>query len=543
MPPKYTTRSYIRNPAAYAAAVKRNKFSGSGAYYKAKPRVRATAKPRSRPVRSSPKPRMNFGQKVGAAAGNIAYNAIKKLTGFGDYKESGRPLNMGGSVPQFSNSGSVSQAGSIRVQHREYIQDIQGSVGFNIQSFILNPGLNDTFPWLNALAANFEQYRICGMAFCYKATCATAVASTNTALGTVIMATQYNANASPFQNKQQMENYQFAQSGVPFNDICHYIECAKSQTSVSNLYVRTGSVPPNQDARLYDMGVFYLATVGMQASSTVGELWCTYDIELLKPRIITGSGGNVVLTDKFTLGTTPTSTAWLGVGAELLPTDSSNIGGVITPSASTNLDTYTFPPEISSGTYMLVYRCLGVTTTLTNTIAITVGANLVPGPNLWSNGSSFMQPAAGVSTQSQYAIGIVRFVGSIPGQNFIRFTAGTLPASVVNADFMVTQINPTQLALVSDMSESKYSDSQIEKLVESYLAKKIKGYSLEAVAENVNNIDRTLGLPEVQPEPDPDPPLESKKQPKLKAGLSLEDDDGIAITPPPSKKALPRRAA
>ena len=49
--------------------------------------------------------------------------------------------------------------------------------------------------------------------------------------------------------------------------------------------MRNSAVPANADARLYDLGTFSIATVGMQADSGVaGELWCTFEVELLKPK-------------------------------------------------------------------------------------------------------------------------------------------------------------------------------------------------------------------------------------------------------------------
>jgi hypothetical protein len=33
------------------------------------------------------------------------------------------------------------------------------------------------------------------------------------------------------------------------------------------------------------LGNFQIATVGMQAAAVIGELWCTYDVELIKPKL------------------------------------------------------------------------------------------------------------------------------------------------------------------------------------------------------------------------------------------------------------------
>lgn len=64
----------------------------------------------------------------------------------------------------------------------------------------------------------------------------------------------------------------------------HAIECERSQTTLSEQYIRFGAVPAGADPRFYDLGRFSIATVGMQAASVnIGELWVSYDIEFLKP--------------------------------------------------------------------------------------------------------------------------------------------------------------------------------------------------------------------------------------------------------------------
>ena len=176
------------------------------------------------------------------------------------------------------------------IVHREFIQDIVGSTGFNIQSFRINPGFLKTFPWLSSIAENYEQYVIQGMIFEFKTTCANAVASTNTALGTVVMATQYNSLSPNFTSKQQMENYEFSQSSTPSQSILHPIECDPSQTQCGGIFNVTDQVLDNTgDIRLYDVGRFSIATVGMQAAATIGELWVSYKICFLKPKLVSTS--------------------------------------------------------------------------------------------------------------------------------------------------------------------------------------------------------------------------------------------------------------
>jgi hypothetical protein len=156
---------------------------------------------------------------------------------------------------------------------------------FAVQRFNLNPLNPALFPWLSTVAQNFEQYRILGCIVEFKTNSATAVASTNTALGSVIIATQYNALDRAFTNKQQMEQYQYCVSTVPSVSCIHPIECDPSLRVEDILY--TDNESQDGDARFSNMGVVNIATVGQQAASNLGELWISYEIELINPRMVT----------------------------------------------------------------------------------------------------------------------------------------------------------------------------------------------------------------------------------------------------------------
>lgn len=223
-----------------------------------------------------------LGSKAGGALGRLGGAALSKVTGHGDYSVSKNSLVYNvDAIPEFS-------AGNSRVtmiSHREFITDIRGSTEFTKQDFRINPAIASSFPWLSSIAQNYEQYVVQGMLFEFKTTSATAVSSTNTALGTVVMATQYNSLAPPFLNKQQMENYEFAQSACPSQSIIHPIECDPRETQCGGIFNMYNPNDTSGDTRLYDIGRFTIATVGMQAAATVGELWVTYKVALLKPRL------------------------------------------------------------------------------------------------------------------------------------------------------------------------------------------------------------------------------------------------------------------
>jgi len=118
----------------------------------------------------------------------------------------------------------------------------------------------------------------------FKSTSADALNSTNTALGAVIMSTEYDLAKSPFTTKMQMENYEFTSSCKPSCSMLHPIECDPAQTPIPTQYVRNSNSTV-YDKRLTDLGLFQIATYGMQAAAVIGELWVTYEIELLKPRV------------------------------------------------------------------------------------------------------------------------------------------------------------------------------------------------------------------------------------------------------------------
>lgn len=219
------------------------------------------------------------------------------LRGRGDYYSS-RNVTSGGAVPTFAKANN-----GITVQHREYLTDISATPSafgnfteFDVGEFTINPGDSDCFPWLSNIAKNFEQYRVNRMVFEYRSMYSDAVVTSNGSLGSVILATQYNAYGATFTEKASMENYQFSQSVKPSVSVLHTVECAKGQTQ-EPLYVRSPDVlVAAGDKRMYDLGVFNIATVGIplpqavtNAATPLGELWVTYDITFFKPKLLSAN--------------------------------------------------------------------------------------------------------------------------------------------------------------------------------------------------------------------------------------------------------------
>lgn len=224
------------------------------------------------------------GAALGNQVGGLAHY-IGRIFGSGDYvSKPGVKSNsiLSPQIPSFS-SGSA----TIRVRHREFLGDVFSSATantFDIQSYSINPGLLKVFPWLSQVCAStFQQYRLNGMVFEFRSMSSDSLNSTNTALGQVIMATDYDSVDVAFTSKQQMENTEFGVSCKPSSNMIHAIECAPQLTSVSEKYIRAYDPPVNTDIRLYDMGKFYIATNGCQGTNVnLGELWVSYDVSLIK---------------------------------------------------------------------------------------------------------------------------------------------------------------------------------------------------------------------------------------------------------------------
>lgn len=257
-----------------------NKSKKSGAK-KVKPKAR-TAKARVTALRVSVPKRMRQRPSVSSAYMAPGIRGMGPMsagvTGSGAYRIRQNSLLSSGPVPNFG-------ANEIRVSHREFLGNVMGSTGFLLRQFPLNPGQSITFPWLSQLAANYEQYKMHGMIFSFVSTSATAVSSTNTALGQVIWATDYDVLATPFSTEVEMLSTLFSNYGTPCYNLVHAIECDAKSRPINTLYVRTGPVPDAADARMYDMGVTSFATFGMQAASNVGGVWVSYDVTLIKPKI------------------------------------------------------------------------------------------------------------------------------------------------------------------------------------------------------------------------------------------------------------------
>lgn len=218
-------------------------------------------------------------------------------------------------VPEFGTMGNAT-----RVRHREYIGDVTvpaSPLAFTNTSYVINPGDFTTFPWLAAVAAQYQQYKFNGLIFEFKTL--TSEYSATGPLGAVMLATNYDVLEAPFSDKVRLENSQYAVSAKPSCSQIHTIECDPSQMASKLLYIRDSSsaTSTSQDARWQDLGKFQLATAGLSgtAGQVLGELWASYDVTLFKPEVAQPS--TTVLSQKITAGGTIDKNSYLGTSPVL----------------------------------------------------------------------------------------------------------------------------------------------------------------------------------------------------------------------------------
>lgn len=349
------------------------------------------------------------GGTIGAALGG----GVNTILGMGSYDVRANSLwgNGDGQVPFMHKAGET-----IRLTHREYIRDLYSSDvpnTFKKETIEFNPGLESVLPWASKIANAFTEYQLLGCVVYFKSSSTDALASTNTALGSVLMAAQYNMNIDEFGDKQDMLNSMWAMEGKPSCDLALPIECDPSQNQFGIHNIRSDDNFSGDNQNEYDHCRITIATDGMQgAGINLGQLWIAYDMELRKP--VMNSGQNVeVKADHYKVtGVTPWSNAAVFGDATL---DEGNLGSSI----QGNMIAF---PVGCKGTYMLdVTWTSNLTSSLTPMDIACDNATVV---------NCFSQPQIGADPVSRMWYGAQGSARCFGLKFCFRITDDSLPASV-----------------------------------------------------------------------------------------------------------------
>jgi hypothetical protein len=181
--------------------------------------------------------------------------------------------------PKFIN---MTTTRGTRFIHLEMFSSLNGTTNFSLTEFDITPVNSNLFPWLSLQATGFDEYILHGVVFYFKPTFITG----NLATGSVTMSTQYNPTSPPFTSIIEMVSNEFGVSGSGASPLVHGLECAKNQSSgyVFDMPgpVRAGAVV---DLKNLQIGRFCVATQGQGFTTELGELYVTFDIEFLKPKL------------------------------------------------------------------------------------------------------------------------------------------------------------------------------------------------------------------------------------------------------------------
>lgn len=176
----------------------------------------------------------------------------------------------------------IGRDGTIEVTHREYLMDITAqTVDFVTETFNINAGNSNTFPWLATLAGRYEKYHFKSLAFEFD------TMSTTQQTGFLGISMDPDvADAAPT-TKLDMMSYHNAVRSQPW-DSCRYVLTQEDLSSPTvKRYVRLGNTyPTNTDRHVYDVGNVFVGRGLNQASSTpLGEIYVVYKVLLYTPTL------------------------------------------------------------------------------------------------------------------------------------------------------------------------------------------------------------------------------------------------------------------
>jgi outer membrane lipoprotein SlyB len=363
----------------------------------------------------------------GSAVGSGLGASLSRWLGSGDYEVNKNSivnkLEMSGSVPEMHKSDQT-----VIVRHREFVTTVNSSAAFAVQASLdINPGNYYLFPWLAGIATRFQEYKLRGMVFHYVPTSGSAVASTNAALGSVMLQTSYRASDTAPASKIEMLNEYNSNESVPCEAFCHPIECDPKENPFNIQYVRSNNTATNEDKLLYDLGTTHLAVSGCQTTgNAIGDLWVTYEVELKKPLV----SSNITQTVRsFSAITTSTD------ATNIFSTITSSLGSLPVTLGSGNVMTFN---KGITGTFVAILRYTSVMTSCAWTAPTLTNCVFTFGPP----GFSTLRTGATTATGLDGPVSFVYFQILDPSlQASITWTAPTFTGSVSGCALSVSPFN------------------------------------------------------------------------------------------------------
>jgi hypothetical protein len=185
----------------------------------------------------------------------------------------------------------VHHARGCTVAHREFLTDILSDVSneFAYDVFRINPADTETFPWLSAMAANYESYQFKRLSFEYIPGCGTSQG------GHVIMGVDYDvSDPTDVVTKQMLMAWESTTSSQVWQK--QVMRCDPKDLHKLGPTRFTAPLQSNSgaSASIQDAGNLFVATTqtnGLTANGTFfnqvefGQLWVDYEVELTTPQL------------------------------------------------------------------------------------------------------------------------------------------------------------------------------------------------------------------------------------------------------------------
>jgi len=176
--------------------------------------------------------------------------------------------------------------GGMRIVRREFIGTILGQSPISAwtpTAVAINPGQQQSFPWLSLFGVLFESYTFNGLRYCIDPIVP------KTEGGNFLCGIDYDAlDAAPTSDLEILQ-YNDCSDGALSEGAVVPCRGRDDNTLGRRRYTRPGSVPSTGDLKTYDVGNFYV--VGLTSTSTsayvgqpVGRLFVEYDVEFFTPQ-------------------------------------------------------------------------------------------------------------------------------------------------------------------------------------------------------------------------------------------------------------------
>lgn len=145
--------------------------------------------------------------------------------------------------------------------------------------FLINPGLQATFPWLSKVASNYEMYYVRKLHVEYR------TRTGFTTNGTVLMYPDYDPKDTAAVDYKSAATMDGAVSDAPYKPLRLVLKVPSMMRNAKK-YVRS-SGPIQGDQSLYDAGSINISLKSETGSTLMGEVWIHYVVDLISPQTST----------------------------------------------------------------------------------------------------------------------------------------------------------------------------------------------------------------------------------------------------------------